>query len=134
MIIETTSSQAYESLGQDPNAILIDCRTPEEWQLIGTPDLSGIGKRTLLIAWQDFQGRLNASFCDQVEDVTDTDCSVYIICRAGGRSRSACEALSAHGYARCFNVKDGFDGRLNEQGQRGKLEGWQFSRLPWTQG
>ena len=134
MINEITSTQAYQALANEPEAVLIDCRTKEEWQLLGTPDLSGVGKRTVLIEWQDFQGRVNDDFCDQVEDVTDTDCPVYVICRSGGRSRSACEALINAGFEQCFNLKDGFDGKLNDKGQRGKIEGWQVSDLPWTQG
>ena len=72
MINEITSTEAYQALASDPEAILIDCRTKEEWQLLGTPDLSRVGKRAVLIEWQDFQGRVNEDFCDQVEDVTDT--------------------------------------------------------------
>lgn len=134
MINEITSTEAYQALSNEPDAILVDCRTKEEWQLLGTPDLGVIGKRTVLIEWQDFQGRVNDNFGDQVEDITETDCPVYVICRSGGRSRSACEALIAHGFEQCFNIKDGFDGKLNDQGQRGRMEGWQFSDLPWTQG
>ena len=134
MINEITSTQAYQALANEPDAVLIDCRTKEEWQLLGTPDLSGVGKRAVLIEWQDFQGRVNEDFCDQVEDVTDTDFPVYVICRSGGRSRSACEALINFGFEQCFNLKDGFDGKLNDRGQRGKTEGWQVSDLPWTQG
>ena len=33
-------------------AVLIDVRTKPEWQFVGIPDLSGIGKRVAPVSWR----------------------------------------------------------------------------------
>ena len=45
MFSEIMPSAAYDALQQDADAQLIDCRSMAEWNLIGTPDLSPIGKQ-----------------------------------------------------------------------------------------
>ena len=35
---------AYQVLAKDPDAMLVDVRTDAEWNFVGVPDLSGIGK------------------------------------------------------------------------------------------
>ena len=50
-------------LVEEPNATLVDVRTMAEWTYVGTPDLSSIGKRPLLIEWQTFPDRdINPDF------------------------------------------------------------------------
>jgi hypothetical protein len=41
--------------------------------------------------------------------------------------------MTAAGYANCFNVAAGFEGRRDEEGHRGKVEGWKAAHLPWVQ-
>ena len=42
---EISVTDAYQLLTDDPSAVLIDVRTPEEWAQIGVPTLESIGKR-----------------------------------------------------------------------------------------
>ena len=43
MFQEVTPLIAYQRLTENEDAILIDCRTMREWEIIGVPDLSEIG-------------------------------------------------------------------------------------------
>jgi hypothetical protein len=41
--------------------------------------------------------------------------------------------MTGAGYSRCFNVSEGFEGRLDPERHRGLVEGWKAAGLPWTQ-
>ena len=56
---------------------------------------------------------------------------IFFMCRGGGRSSSAAQAMTALGYTACFNVATGFEGDADEQGHRGRTSGWQGAGLPW---
>ena len=47
-------SEVWRRLSEDPNAVLIDVRTEAEWNYVGLPDLSSLGKQVLRIEWQFF--------------------------------------------------------------------------------
>ena len=49
---DLTPAQAWELLGQDGQAVLVDVRTQAEWQFVGLPDASSHGRDAALIAWQ----------------------------------------------------------------------------------
>ena len=40
---QITVRDAYQLLADDPAAVLIDVRTPEEWSLVGVPVLDDLG-------------------------------------------------------------------------------------------
>ena len=61
------------------------------------------------------------------------DNNLYFICRSGNRSNNAAEFLTSRGFSNCFNVIDGFEGKLNHERQRALIDGWQFNNLPWKQ-
>ena len=42
-------------------------------------------------------------------------------------------AMTAEGYARCYNVAGGFEGDRNGDGHRGSSNGWKAAGLPWLQ-
>jgi hypothetical protein len=46
----------------------------------------------------------------------------------------AAVAMTGEGYAKCYNVLDGFEGPPDEEGHRGKRTGWKVDGLPWRQG
>jgi len=50
----------------------------------------------------------------------------------GGKASPA-EAATKAGYAQAFNVLEGFEGELDERGQRGRVGGWRLHALPWAQ-
>jgi rhodanese-related sulfurtransferase len=64
--------------------------------------------------------------------VTAGERPVVFLCRSGNRSIGAAEAATAAGVAPSYNVLDGFEGNLDEDGHRGAT-GWRAIGLPWRQ-
>lgn len=128
-------SEAWDALSADPRAALVDVRTLAEWQFVGVPDLSGLGREVALVCWQIYPDMgFNPDFVDQVKAAgVQEEQTVYLICRSGQRSRDAAIALTAAGFARCHNVAEGFEGPLDEKRHRGTLSGWKRRGLPWGQ-
>lgn len=127
--------ECWNLLKSQSNSFLIDCRTKAEWQFVGVPDLSSIEKKVSLIEWQAFPAmNLNQNFLEEVVNsgIKSND-SILIICRSGGRSKSAAEYLTSNGFEHCFNCKYGFEGSHDSNEHRGNLNGWKFSKLPWKQ-
>ncbi|GAA1006181.1 rhodanese-like domain-containing protein [Nocardiopsis tropica] len=131
---DITPGQAWKLLQDDPNAVLVDCRTEAEWNYVGIPDLTELRRAVVLVEWQTYpDGALNPTFVDELrrKGVTD-DAPVAFLCRSGHRSIGAAEAASAAGVHNAFNVLDGFEGGLDAQGHRGAV-GWRAEGLPWRQ-
>jgi rhodanese-related sulfurtransferase len=136
---DVPSSDVWKRLSEEANALLIDVRSQAEWTFVGVPDLSPIGKEALLLEWQRYPGMLrNTDFVSELRRAigargADQDTALYFLCRSGGRSAAAAAAMAAAGYRNCFNVADGFEGRLDGTRHRGAVEGWKASGLPWVQ-
>lgn len=132
---DVSVGNAWRALTDDSGAVLIDVRTKPEWQFVGIPDLSGIGKRVAPVSWQIYPTmERNPQFEDEVRAlVPTTDTPIYFLCRSGVRSRAAAVAMTAAGYGRCYNVAGGFEGGLDEDRHRGHREGWKAGNLPWIQ-
>ena len=134
MFRELTPPECFGELAEKPDAVLIDCRTPVEWHFTGTPDLSSINKKALLLAIADESGRSNPEFLSTVTSIAGHDTPLYLLCRVGGRSANACQLLGQAGFIDLVNVIEGFEGRVDENGHRNTTEGWKFHGLPWHQG
>ena len=130
------SAEAWEMMAQDPMAQLIDVRTIAEWNFVGLPDLSVLGRQVVCIEWQQFPGGArNPDFVGEASQaLADKDAPVLLMCRSGARSRAAAIALTAAGYGQAFNIGDGFEGDPDEEGHRGSRNGWKAANLPWRQG
>jgi rhodanese-related sulfurtransferase len=132
--------EVWARLKDDAASVLIDVRTRAEWAFVGVPDLSGIGKRVVTIEWQTFpDNRIDPGFPDRLRLLLEgagvkKDTELFFICRSGGRSRMAAEAVATAGYSRCRNVADGFEGPLDNDRHRGGVAGWKTAGLPWVQG
>jgi rhodanese-related sulfurtransferase len=126
---------AWELLASDKAAMLVDVRSEAEWAFVGVPDLARLGKRPLLVSWQTYPGmRPNPDFAAQIaKAVPDRDTTLVFLCRSGGRSAAAAEAVTASGYRRCFNLSEGFEGNPDAERHRGRTGGWKAAGLPWTQ-
>ena len=135
MVANVSSQQAWEALSADERALLVDVRTTAEWSYVGVPDLGAIGKRAVLIVWQDFpSGEINPDFTSELARAApERDRPVYFLCRSGARSLAAARTAEAAGYSRVFKVGDGFEGRPDAAGHRRQVEGWKASGLPWRQ-
>lgn len=134
-VMQCSAKDAWQALSHNVDALLIDVRTPPEWNFSGLPDLSSLQKKTLTISWKLYPTfEVNKSFIEQLQaQVTDLNTPLYFLCKTGGRSfDAACAALSA-GYTHCFNIADGFEGDHNSAHQRGHINGWKAAQLPWEQ-
>lgn len=133
MYKEQDPQQCFDTLGADPSALLIDCRTQKEWDLTGIPDLSQMGKKTLLIEWNDDHNQRNPQFIAHISSFAAHDTPIIIMCRIGGRSAAACQYLAENGFTNLTNMTEGFEGRVDEAGHRNSFEGWRARNLPWFQ-
>ena len=117
---DVSAEVAWDVLGQNKGAVLIDVRSQGEWTQLGVPDLASVGKTALLIEWETQTGP-NPNFATQVEDaVADQDGVAIFICRSGARSAAAAAAMAARGYSKCYNLVGGAD-----------VGGWNAAGLPW---
>jgi len=132
---DVSSRQAYELLQQQEDAVLIDVRTPAEWAFVGRADIEATGRPALFISWQTWPtGAQNPDFVADVEAAgVPSEATVLLLCRSGQRSRSAAVALTAAGFARCYNIADGFEGPKDGAEHRGTQTGWKVAGLPWVQ-
>lgn len=134
-------SEAWERLGNNPDAALVDVRTNAELSFVGGPDLSGLNKAPVCVEWASFPDMsINPRFVAALEEELGGTfpAEIYFICRSGARSLKAAEAVSAHFIqmgrpVTCFNVDEGFEGDLGPSGHRGGHNGWKARGLAWRQ-
>lgn len=130
----------WRRLVDSRDSVLIDVRTRAEWTYVGIPDVTSLGKETVLVEWQGFPGnRPNPAFVEELSERlvalgATADTELYFICRSGARSQSAALAMLNAGFTRCFNVAEGFEGPLDNARHRGAVGGWKARALPWAQG
>jgi rhodanese-related sulfurtransferase len=133
------AEEAWTVLRSSPSATLVDVRSKPEWTFVGVPDLSSLGKETVLVEWQTFPGMAaNPDFLATLKKTladrgVSSEDSILFLCRSGVRSRAAAIALSREGYKNCYNVAGGFEGDLDPERHRGRRGGWKASNLPWVQ-
>ncbi|MEO5765280.1 MAG: rhodanese-like domain-containing protein [Casimicrobiaceae bacterium] len=119
---------AHEFLQQNPQAVLVDCRSEMEYLFVGHP--AGAHH----VAWNDGPDwDINPHFVGQVKRVASMDRPVVLICRSGQRSVAAGVELENAGFGEVINVLEGFEGALDESHHRGAINGWRKEGLPWEQ-
>lgn len=131
---DITPEEAWKLLVDDPDAVLVDCRTAAEWRFVGVPDTSSVQREVVYVEWNRTDGTHNDSFLDDLvaAGVTPGERPVVFLCRSGNRSIPAAETATAAGIAPSYNVLDGFEGNLDSDGHRGAT-GWRAIGLPWKQ-
>ena len=140
MVDDVMVQNVWERLKTDPSSILIDVRTRAEWTFVGLPDLSQLGKRVVTVEWQTFpENSVDPAFTQRLKTAlagtgADVGTPMFFICRSGGRSRMAADAMAQLGYQQCHNVADGFEGPLDQDRHRGRSGGWKAAGLAWAQG
>ena len=97
--------KTWDLLKNNEDSHLIDCRTSAEWNFVGVPDLTNLGKNTHFVEWQSYPlMEKNDNFLKEILDLgLSKDSTLIFICRSGARSRSAAEFLTNYGYKHCFN-------------------------------
>jgi rhodanese-related sulfurtransferase len=136
---DISAADAYAILERDKSAVLVDVRTQAEWAYVGVPDLSGIGKETIFLEWQEFPAmRVAADFAPRLLEIlrargVSAKTPLLFLCRSGVRSRAAAAALTQSGQELCYNIAHGFEGPLDDKQKRGAVDGWKVAGLPWAQ-
>ena len=124
MIKQLASNMIKEYLKSQPNCVLLDVRTDEEWNQDGKPDGDKIGLKTHFLTIQIGDERIfNENFIQEFKNLAiNQDKNILIICRSGARSQFAAELLTKENYT-CVNISDGFEGNQENVG-------WKKCNLP----
>ena len=117
MIKQIKSSEIKKFLEENPNTVLLDVRSEDEWNTIGKPDTKVLGIKTHFITISQ-----EPSFLESIKKNINKKEQVLVMCAAGGRSIIAANLLAKEGY-NTLNVSDGFSGN-------GQDPGWKNSGLP----
>ena len=121
---------------------IIDVRSPEEYIFIGHPAMAyNIPLLFIAYTWNAEKKqpgvRPNPDFAARVQTLFKPDDTILMLCRSGGRSALAANALIKAGYTTVYNIVDGFEGdKVDDPGSayHGKRmrNGWKNSGSPWT--
>ena len=120
-------NEAYR-LFSTHGAKIIDVRSRVEYDYIGrVPE-------TPLISWKHWPGNEpNPNFLAELGAQCSTGDIVLFLCRSGVRSHTTAALAAEAGFSQAFNILEGFEGDLDQHGQRGKIGGWRKAGLPWIQ-
>ena len=110
MIKQIKASEIKKFIEDNPNSVLLDVRTEDEWNTVGKPDTKILGIKTHFITISQ-----EPSFLETVRKNIDKKEQVLVMCAAGGRSIIAANLLAKEGY-NALNVSDGFSGNGQDPG------------------
>jgi rhodanese-related sulfurtransferase len=106
---------------------LIDVRTAPEFKFVGrVPE-------TRNVEWHGADAEPRAKFLSELRGAARVDVPLLLLCRSGVRSHAAAKAATDAGFAAVYNVLEGFEGQIDAQAQRGRVNGWRWHGLPWLQ-
>jgi len=110
MIKQIKSSEIKKFIESNPDTVLLDVRTEDEWNTVGKPNTKDFGIKSFFITISQDQ-----SFLDKVKAKINRKKKVLVICAAGGRSIIAANLLENEGY-NTINISDGFSGNAKDPG------------------
>jgi rhodanese-related sulfurtransferase len=120
--------EAYELMGKESRAKLVDVRTHAEWNYVGRIPNS------VQIEWQTYpESQPNPNFLNELQAHADKQAVVMFLCRSGARSHAAAAIAAQAGYSHSYNVLQGFEGDRDANGHRNSVGGWRVAGLPWVQ-
>ncbi len=125
---------AEQRVIDNPDAVFIDVRCEAENKFVGRP------LDCILVPWLDepdwepnpdkFVAAVERFIGDR-DNIHDLE--LILICRSGYRSNFAGKCLLEFGFTDVAHVASGFEGDLDENDQRGLLNGWRHDGMPWEQ-
>lgn len=138
-----TAAEAYERWKTDPEGVkILDVRTMEEYVFVGhAPMAWNIPFALQTHEWdperQHFSMQPNPDFVSEVSSLARPEDTIFVVCRSGGRSAKAVNALAKAGFTRAYTIVDGMEGdTVKDPGSvfHGKRmrNGWKNEGLPWT--
>ncbi len=101
MYKELASAEFENAIKNNPNAVIVDVRTPGEYQSGHIPNAINID-----ISSAEFPDKINT---------LDRNKEYYVYCRSGGRSTTACQYMTSLGFKNINNLYGGvlsYDGEL----------------------
>ncbi|AAU91117.1 rhodanese domain protein [Methylococcus capsulatus str. Bath] len=129
MIEQIDPAAAWQFMLEHPEHVLIDVRDPIEFTMIGHPPGAHNVPLKFAPGWL-----INPDFLEGVRQIVpDLATPVLLLCRSGQRSQEAAEQLSAAGYSKLYNIREGFEGPLDDSRHRSSRGGWRYRGLPWEQ-
>ena len=122
-----TPEEAW-ALKQAGAAEIVDVRTQAEYEYVGrVPD-------TPLVEWRKLGEKTpSPGFIGELAALYPPDRPLLLLCRSAVRSHHAATLAAKHGFGRAYNILEGFEGDLDDQGHRGNRGGWRKAGLPWKQ-
>jgi len=143
-----TAEEAHSHMQKHgAKTLFIDVRGPTEVNAVGMPvdaDANVPFKTVDVKGWnpkkKQFSMKANPDFVKEVEKrltakgLTKND-TVIVMCRSGPRSAKAADVLVKAGFAKVYNLIDGFEGdKVKEGPKMGQrtINGWKNAGLPWN--
>jgi rhodanese-related sulfurtransferase len=144
VLVSIMPDEAWEMFQADPTMIFVDIRSSGEFFFVGHP------RGAIHVAWVDEPDWVvNPNFVNDVRQVAQSrletleaeikqsmmaeNIPILLLCRSGHRTLDAGKMLCDSGFAKVYNVLEGFEGPLDEERHRGSLGGWRYYNLPWEQ-
>ena len=117
MIKQLAAKDIKSYLMVEPDSVLLDVRTNEEWETIGKPEGEKIGLKTYFLSIQFGKERIfNENFVQEFKNLAiNQNRNILTICRSGARSQFVAELLKKENYT-CINISDGFEGNHENVG------------------
>ena len=125
-VFSIPSEKVKNFLETNPNSVVLDVRTEEEWKGVGKPDAESLNSKTFFISLLLGPDRQkNENFIkDFLQKKISKKDNILVICRSGVRSMAAAKLLQQEGYKNLVNISDGFEGNPATG------DGWKKSNLP----
>ena len=138
-----TAKEAYEMWKAEPERVhILDVRTPEEYVFVGHPEMARniplvFVKRQWDADSNEFVVEPNPDFISRVKGQFAPTSTLLVMCRTGGRSAKAVNALAKSGFVDVYNIVDGMEGeKVDDPGNinfgKQMKNGWKNSGSPWT--
>jgi rhodanese-related sulfurtransferase len=138
-----TAKEAYEQWKAAPDKVkIVDVRTTEEYLFVGHPTMAW----KIPVAAQSYEWDAEKKqyplkplmdFVSRVQKMAKPDDTLMVMCRSGGRSAMAVNALAKAGFKNVYNIIDGMEGDANADSEsvaqaQALKDGWKNSGCPWT--
>ena len=142
MVSQISVIDTLKALQTNPQSILVDVRTQEEFDFVGIVDSSKINASVLFLPWRNYPDMaIDGAFTEKLSafvvkifpdlnpnKLNPNKIDLFFLCRSGVRSLEAAISASKLGY-NCHNIVGGFEGSKDSFGN--KIDGWKANNLPW---